>query len=161
MSSAPRATEGFKVHAILLERSSFARHLQAESKSGTSGAQGHFDLDVKRNLPPTPITRRFTESLTVTARGLIGSVETWRAEATYLGEFELAEDSEVSIESATTVHVPALLYGFAREHLADLTRRSLVGQLMLPPMRFVEDEAQAETVADVPVPTAKKQPRKR
>lgn len=155
MTFEPRPTAGFTIHRVMLESCSFKRDFAAEALVRQPDAQGRLDLEVTQTKPSRRVNDRFVESMTVSARGFLGDIETWSAEVTYRGEFSLVDSAEVTLELASSLHVPAMLYGFIREHLADLTRRATIGPVLLPPMRFTPGSPMPATVSEPPIPRRK------
>lgn len=58
-------------------------------------------------------------------------------EVLYGGTFELAEDDLRDGDRLMRVNMPAILFPFVREHVAELTRRANLEPLLLAPVNFV------------------------
>lgn len=80
----------------------------------------------------------FVQSLKVeaTARSKKTGAQCWKISVTYAGIFQHGS-GDISKEDAMDNHSCAILYGFAREHIFDLARRSRIPRVLLPPTNFV------------------------
>ncbi len=56
---------------------------------------------------------------------------------TYSGTFFIESDEMDHIERIGTIHGPAILFPFIREHVADLTRRAGLNAFIINPVNFV------------------------
>jgi preprotein translocase subunit SecB len=87
---------------------------------------------------PGNLQHRLKTSVT----GKISGNAIWEATVVYLGDFSLESPAEVTLEQVQSIHAPAMLYSYAREHIADLIRRANLGALVLPPMNFAKVSGQ-------------------
>lgn len=84
--------------------------------------------------------------LVVEAHGLIKDVEVWSIGCAYQGTFTIDEGADITVEHAMTRYGPAQVYAFAREFIADISRRAGFRQIIyIPPWNFT---ASQDTKAD-------------
>lgn len=57
---------------------------------------------------------------------------------TMAGIFEYTNNPIIPIEYFAKVNGPAILYPFVREHIASISTKANIGQILLPPINFVE-----------------------
>jgi len=57
---------------------------------------------------------------------------------TMSGSFEFGKEVNIPIESFANINAPAIIFPFIREHLANLTMKSGIQPVFLPPVNFVE-----------------------
>jgi preprotein translocase subunit SecB len=96
---------------------------------------------VEAKTPETP-TGIAHVAIVVKATGRLGSVKTWGLLVGYQGVFRLSDGAEIGMHDVLNIHGPAQLYSFARELVADLTRRADIrigptaGPYFIPPWNF-------------------------
>lgn len=142
----PRPTRGIGIRRISLVDCRFAwtkgERISSHSEK-RADTQPERSLAFKTKRQVVNATAEKVElTVTVDVAGIMNGAPLWEMSVTYLGEFHLAADSEVSQQLLTEVHGPAYVYAFCRECVADLARRSRVADdLFLPPFNF---QAEAE-----------------
>jgi preprotein translocase subunit SecB len=100
-----------------------------------------YDVDV---LEPREEAATLIVSLGVVVRGTVADKEgkisggsLWHIMSAYEGHFLLDEGADISKDDVLQVHGPAQLYAFAREFIADISRRAGLQPIVyLPPWNF-------------------------
>ncbi len=101
--------------------------------------------DLRQHKEANDSVGNLRQSLGVNVRGKLGEAVVWEASATYRAVFSWSEESGFSEDQARRVHVSAIIWSFARELIADLSRRAGVGTVMLAPMRFAPSPTEKPT----------------
>jgi len=137
----PRETQGVTILGISLQHSRFdwlaGPEVQAkvEALSGERRCPRLESEIATRALVASPPD--FVLSLTTKLRGMVADFVFWELETTFHGSFRREAEAEISQEDLLSVHGPAWLWSFAREYVADVTRRANIGPgVMLPPVNF-------------------------
>lgn len=147
-----RETKGFKLLAVFLVQSrfEFLPGLGEEAMNPqdlTKDIEISFNAlrDERRKLP------ELGQSLSVTLIGKAGGKPAWKASSAFVGLFKYDNgNSEVNLEQALQ-SANAILYGFAREHLADTLRRANLPLVLPPIMNFVPSKPE---VSEEKVPSS-------
>ncbi len=58
--------------------------------------------------------------------------------------FDTSEEVNIPVEAFATINAPAIIFPFIREHLANLTMKSGVQPVFLPPVNFIQLAKQAK-----------------
>ena len=148
MTSA-RPTRGIRIKGIWLRHSEFTWEAGEEHQRRVDALpENERKRSVNVDVGSQPEAASGTDvrvALTVRIEGRVGTVPFWRLAATFEGEFVVSPDGELSVAQVVDIHGPAWLYSFAREHVADITRRTRVAEgIMLPPFHFARDDGRVE-----------------
>ncbi|MEM9378427.1 MAG: protein-export chaperone SecB [Planctomycetota bacterium] len=134
-------TQGFSIIRIQLLSSSF--QLNESVSRGSKPHSREMELDLSSKLRKAAVeggAERVEVELSADISAIVPQEKPdasplWLSKVRYLGVFELGEGTALTVEQVERVHAPAYLYGFAREHLADLARRAGIN-ILLPPVAF-------------------------
>ena len=131
---AAQPTKGFSVSDVRLVRCAFSR-LKPEDRDGARS--------VKSTITPSAPTAivggiSFSMDLVVRAQGFLDETPMWVCETVFGAIFNVEPGADVTPDDVAAVHGPALLYGFAREHVFDLARRAGINGAFLPPLNFMK-----------------------
>lgn len=129
-----------KANLQLLQIALLKSHFEVLQAKTPEGEQRRATVSVRKDFPVVEDERHPVIVLTIEAKGIAGEIECWKASSSFLGIFEFDADGPLALEAAKSVNMPAVLYGFAREHIADLARRSRIGDVLLPLLNFAEAE---------------------
>ncbi len=131
--SHPPETKGLKVSDVRLVHCQFERHSLEPAEGDRS-----LDYDVAmefQDLPGPPHVMHARQRVRVS--GKCAGVEEWTCTTGFVATLTIAELSDISIDQARKSIAPAILYGFAREHIFDLARRAGIGGAFMPPLNFM------------------------
>jgi preprotein translocase subunit SecB len=130
-----RPTKGFKIISIYMVQSVFEWLPNApEVFDDLSVVSKNIKIDIATKEGRSIMPAQFSHMLLVTLTGRIDDKDAWKAMSAFAGNFEfLSGEAELSMEQARQ-SASAILYGFAREHLADLLRRAHFPPFVLSPI---------------------------
>ncbi len=133
----PRPTAGLRIGHVRLIGSAF-QFVRPPVQAGSAAPieAGGSDVTVQRHDDGSGADGAIRLRLTVSVEGRTEHGLRWQARVTYGAPFKIDDGAETTADLVRTVHGPAILYAFAREHIADLVRRADLGQIILPPMNF-------------------------
>ena len=127
--------ESIAILEILLERSQFFSSIGLDREPSIRGELNVSTSSSYMDQLPEGELRPFWARLEVEVTLSHADKTLAHGRASYVGSFQWRSGFDLSEEVAKVELAPMYLYGFCREHLADLARRSgLV--LVLPPTRF-------------------------
>ena len=123
-----KATPGLRIGSITLHKAGF--DVLAPEREGQRRIVTRYE---------SKLLNRSDASLTIDMRleadGFIGEEKIWGAWCHHRGEFAIEKGCELNVDKIVENYAPAYLYAFAREFVADLTRRSMK-LVVLPPAVF-------------------------
>ncbi len=131
--SRPPETRGLRISGVRLVNCQFERHF-VEPGEGERSLE--FDLD-------TEYEEHSGDATVIDARqwvrvsGICSGTKLWNCKTEFAATLTISEPSDVSIDQAKKSIAPAILYGFAREHIFDLARRAGIGGAFMPPLNFM------------------------
>tara|TARA_R110002050_G_scaffold44262_2_gene105555 strand:+ start:15295 stop:15798 length:504 start_codon:yes stop_codon:yes gene_type:complete len=98
------------------------------------------DISVNVHVEAKPLENNdFEVTLNIQAKASLEKTEVFIAELAYAGVFGIAEEiPEESLKPLVLIECPRLLFPFARNIIAEITRDGGVPPLMLNPVDFVE-----------------------
>lgn len=125
---------GYVVENILLMKSNFNREVTILFNDGTPiSNQVHIE---KKFQDTTDGTNRFVVGLLLTFKAIQNEKVVYQIETEMIGVFEKKADSPLPIETFKEVNAPAIIYPFIREHVASITLKAGIGNVLLPSVNF-------------------------
>lgn len=123
---------GFRIENILLMSCTFNRTPTVEFNS--EEVKALFDISVDTNVTDNKVI--VTEFLKFEQR--FKDVVEISCEITMVGVFEKVGELGISLEEFGNINAAAILFPYVRENLSNLSLKSGIGNLILPPANFVE-----------------------
>ena len=65
-----------------------------------------------------------------------------------VGIFTKPSASELPLETFANINAPAIIFPFIREHLASLSMKALINPILLQPVNFVKNAAEAKITSE-------------
>ena len=133
MENQDNLQSGYKVISVFLMDSVFNRVSQVTFDN--SKLTPTLNIDINTNIENNKII--VTETLVY--ESIVNSIKEVSSTITMLGIFEkFGESPSVSPTDFANINGPAIIYPFIREHLASLSLKAGLGQLLIPPVNFVK-----------------------
>lgn len=132
MKEKSNVENGFRIENILLMRCSFNRTPTVEFNSAEVKAV--FDISVDTNITDNKVVvsehLKFEQSFK--------DVVEISCEITMIGVFEKIGELGIPLEEFGNINAAAILFPYVRENLSNLSLKSGIGNLILPPANFVK-----------------------
>lgn len=123
---------GFKITNLILLESNFKR--EASVTFEQSKISNTVNVDV--NVQVTDKTIFVTESLSYSQKS--GEIVEVTADIKMVGIFEKIGESELDLEQFGQVNGAAIIFPYIREQLTNLSAKSGIGLIVLPPFNFTK-----------------------
>ena len=121
---------GFKITNLFLMETSFRREAQIDFDAKDIKNEVNIDVDVTVQGKIIVVT----EALDF--KRLNGERQEVSSQIKMVGVFEKIGESELDVEDFGYVNGAAIIFPFIREHLMNLSAKSGIGLIALPPMNF-------------------------
>jgi len=145
MASTGRPTKGMQILGIRMFMCDFGFMPEEEVNPRIAAlAESDRRLDVKTDVrivdsevdPEKPDIAQV--AIIVETNGVMKDIVCWSIRVGHQGLFRVAGDGDVTLDSVLKIHGPAQLYSFAREFVADISRRAEISArgIYVPPWNF-------------------------
>ena len=122
---------GYAIKTIVLIESSFSRLPIIDFQTPIDN---HLDLKSEHNV--IDANNQFTLFLTGDLKGKQGDTIVMSLIVKIAALFEKIGEPELLLETFIAINAPAIIFPYLREFISDITRRSGMTQLFIPPMNF-------------------------
>lgn len=120
---------GISFDTIMLVKEDFWRDYNVPQKS---------KVDLKIGMSKNSKDDNYFTELTTTLRLIADEKEVLKLESTFVGIFSVVEDNEnMDIEEYMNSHSPALMFPYIREHISNITQKSGIKPILLPPINIL------------------------
>ena len=123
---------GYKLLSVILIESNFKREINIDFKVGE--VANEVDIQIEKSLPNEQGI--FSVYFSLNFRGKRKEAIDYTAFIKIAGVFQKLGEPDLSLEDFCDINGPAIIFPFIREHLAGLSMKASINQILLPPINF-------------------------
>jgi preprotein translocase subunit SecB len=131
MSASPSELAGFRIVNILIMEANFKRESAINFQDPI---ESKFALNIVNSKDD--IANHYLVEVVASLEGIQNETVKYSIWVKMMGIFDKIGEPSYSDEQFTTINAPAIIFPFIREHIASLSLKSGIGNILLAPVNF-------------------------